>query len=100
MIDSTGSKKSAVNFDIGTKLVIDNLRKFSFSGELILRTYLKKVNNEESKVRYTLNVGYELMPNYLITFNIGKEFDKKAETGGTLIAALNLVLGFGSLRPF
>ena len=52
------------------------------------------------EARFTLNLGYEIFKNKLVTFNLGKDFDKNFETGGNLIATLNLILGFGSMRPF
>jgi hypothetical protein len=98
LYDSNNVKKSLVNFDAGAKLVLENFKKFSVSGEVIYRTYIQKLNDEEGKIRYTLNLAYELFPNKILTFNIGKDFDKNAETGGNIIAALNFILGFGSLK--
>jgi len=97
--DSLGANIYPLNIDFGAKFVIDNLvKKFAVSGEVLGKKYLNK-EDEDFKWRFSINMSYELFANKLLTFNIGKEFDKKVETGGNLIAALNLILGFGSNRP-
>lgn len=84
-------------FDIGAKIILDRYKRFSIGGELLNRIVLKG-NDKESRIRYTLDLSYELFKNKLLTFHIGKDFDSKPETGGNLIAVLNLILGFGSDR--
>lgn len=98
--DSIGNNKSKTFVEYGLKGACDKLiKKLSISGEALGRSFLKKEDGE-FKWRFLLNLSYEIFKNKLLTFNIGKEFDKKIQTGGNLIAALNLILGFGSLRPF
>jgi hypothetical protein len=48
--------------------------------------------------RFTFNTEYDYAPNRKITFSLGKNFDGTVTTGGNLIAALNLIAGFGSAK--
>ncbi len=93
--NASGEKENVLEF--GGRVVLDKFYKFSISGEFVNRIFLKG-EDKKSKLRYTLNLSYEIFKNKLLTFNIGKDFDKKTQTGGNLIAALNLVLGFGAER--
>jgi len=45
-----------------------------------------------------LNTSYDLGDNKIITFNLGRDFDGTVTKDGNLVAALNLVLGLGSVR--
>lgn len=91
--------KSFGNLDVGGSIYFDNLFGFTISGELIYRHY-QDVDNVKAKYKASLNVSYELAKNKLLTFTFGRDFEGNTETGGNVIAALNLALGFGSLRPF
>ncbi len=91
----SGAKENVL--ELGGRIILDKFYKFSISGEIVNRIYLKG-ENKKSKLRYTINLSYEIFKNKLLTFNIGKDFDMKPVTGGNLIAALNLILGFGAER--
>ncbi|MBL7128727.1 MAG: hypothetical protein ISS16_07055 [Ignavibacteria bacterium] len=91
--------KSFGNLDVGGSIYFDNLFGFTISGEIIYRHY-QDVNNVKAKYKASLNVSYELAKNKLLTFTFGRDFEGNTETGGNVIAALNLALGFGSMRPF
>lgn len=96
---NTTEVKTFSNFDIGASISLDNLHGFSISGEYIYRNY-SSIENIKSKYKLTLNVSYEVGKNQLLTFTFGRNFEGKTKTGGNIIAALNLLLGFGSKRPF
>lgn len=69
--------------------------KFSINSEYIYRSVL---NNSlvEPSWRGTINASYEIRKNYLLTFSFGRDFDKKISTDGNVIAAINLIAGFGN----
>jgi len=81
-------------FDFGGRVILQNGRRFSLSGELLGRM---PVNNPDLKtgVRFTLNVDYQLNSQILLSFNIGKNFDGPVYKGGNLITALHLFSSFG-----
>ena len=91
--------KSFGNLDVGGSIYFDNLFGFTLSGEVIYRHY-QDVDNVKAKYKASLNVSYELAKNKLLTFTFGRDFEGYTQTGGNLIATLNLILGFGSMRPF
>ncbi|MFZ1694551.1 MAG: hypothetical protein WAT74_15245, partial [Flavobacteriales bacterium] len=49
--------------------------------------------------RMVLNAQYAFMPNRLLTFSFGRDFDGAVTKDGNLIAALNLLVGLGNKRP-
>ncbi|MGB3617832.1 MAG: hypothetical protein WBA12_06910, partial [Catalinimonas sp.] len=74
--------------------------RFRASGELLRRGSLNRPTVEPT-YRYALLMTYTVAPNRMVSFTLGKSFDERGpQTGGNLIAALNLVLGFGAERPF
>ncbi len=86
--------------DGGIRMIIDKSR-FSFSLEGLFRFTgggddLKSENKNAWKLMF--NAGYDLGNNKIITFNLGRDFDGTVSKDGNIIAALNLVLGFGSSR--
>ena len=86
--------------DGGIRFILDK-DKFSFSLEALGRMtgggdHIKKENKSAWKL--LLNASYDLGNNKIITFNFGRDFDGTVNKDGNLIAALNLVLGFGSKR--
>jgi hypothetical protein len=95
--DDSLVKKNNLEGDLGARLVIDNIKHFSISGEIVYRT---SFNIPEIKPtwRYVLNIDYQFAFNKLLSFSFGRNFDGTQIKGGTLVAALNLVLGFGSKR--
>ncbi|MBL7127988.1 MAG: hypothetical protein ISS16_03285 [Ignavibacteria bacterium] len=98
--NNTDSMTTLGSFDYGSRLIIEGFKNFTFSGEILGRTFFKNNNTSstETKFAYSLGLSYEIFKNKLVTFNIGKDFDKNIETGGNLVAALNLILGFGTER--
>jgi hypothetical protein len=102
-LDENDSMQTAdnLNFDAGAKIEwIPNggMSKFRLSGEGIYRT---SFNNSaiKDRIRYTINLSYEIEKNTLLNFSVGKNFDTPTKVGGNLIAALNLLIGFGNNRP-
>lgn len=82
------------NLDLGGKLTFD-WKNFYFSGEYILKLESK----QKGRQKYLVDFGYNLGDNKIVVFNFGKEFDGEPFKKGTLIAALNFVIGLGSKRP-
>ncbi|MEO8665532.1 MAG: hypothetical protein ABI462_08535 [Ignavibacteria bacterium] len=64
---SSGAKENVL--ELGGRIILDKFHKFSISGEFVNRIILKG-DNKESKLRYTLNLSYEIFKNKLLTFNI------------------------------
>lgn len=95
--NNTIIKKNVYNLDLGVRAIVDKIKNFSLSFEYIYRKYFNTGDNP-SKFKYDLSLGYELGKNKILTFSIGRNFEGITTTGGNLIAALNLVLGFGSKR--
>lgn len=85
-------------FDSGAKLLLNALKsRFVFSGEAIYRSVLGNSVVEPSW-RLVLNTEYDVGFNKKLTFSFGRDFDGTISKGGNLIAALNLIMGFGSER--
>lgn len=99
VVDSTNSAiKSFVNLDIGASINFEDFLGFNISGNGIYR--YEKINNIKDKWKLTFNLSYEFDKNKALTFTFGRDFEGNTTKGGNLIAALNLLLGFGSKRPF
>lgn len=79
--------------DFGIRGIID-LNKFYLSGELITRSESEK----NFQTKYLLDFGYNMGSNKLIVLSFGKEFDGEPYKKGTLVTAINLILGFGAKR--
>lgn len=85
-------------FDIGGKLLLDiSKEKFSFSAEGIYRSILGNSAVDPSW-RLVVNAEYDLGVNRKITFAFGRDFDGTISKGGNLVAAINLIAGFGAER--
>ncbi|MFX3626004.1 MAG: hypothetical protein ACN6I4_01470 [bacterium] len=102
-LDENDSMQTAdnLNFDAGAKIEwIPNggMSKFRLSGEGIYRTTFNN-SDIDDRIRYTINLSYEIEKNTLLNFSVGKNFDTPTKVGGNLIAALNLLIGFGNNRP-
>ena len=86
--------------DAGIRFIYDQ-DKFSFSLEGLFRATagandIKTENKSAWKIM--LNANYDLGNNKMITFNFGRDFNGTVTKTGNLVAALNLVMGFGSNR--
>ncbi len=86
---------SKVDYDMGVRF-IQTWSDFSISFEGVSRNAF----SDSTKAKYLFNFGYNAGDNKLIVFSLGKDFDGIPYQKGNLIAALNLLLGLGSKRPF
>lgn len=85
-------------FDVGGKLLLDiSKEKFFFSAEGIYRSILGNSAVDPSW-RLVVNAEYDLGVNRKITFAFGRDFDGTISKGGNLVAAINLIAGFGAER--
>jgi hypothetical protein len=93
------SNKKISTFDMGGRLLYatDN-DKFNFGGEAIYRSVLNKSIIDPSW-RVVFSAEYDLGFNKKLTFNFGRDFNGVVTKGGTLIAAINLIAGFGNKKP-
>ncbi|MCB9307744.1 MAG: hypothetical protein H6565_14200 [Lewinellaceae bacterium] len=84
--------------DAGGRLVYRRDR-FDLSAEGVVRSAL---NNDAigSTSRVAFSVGYQVGTNQVFNFTFGKNFDGTVDKGGSLIAVLNFLLGFGNKRPY
>ena len=83
-------------FDTGARLLFgtkDN--KFTFGGEIVYRSILNNTMVKPS-YHYSISTDYQVGKNQLISFNFGRDFDGTINKGGSLLAALNFIIGFGS----
>ena len=71
--------------------------KFDCGAEALYRSMLNWEGIPASW-RLVVNAGYDIGVNHKLTFTFGKDFDGAITRGGNLIAALNLILGFGGER--
>jgi hypothetical protein len=96
---NTISNKKISTFDMGARLLYatDN-DKFNFGGEAIYRSVLNKSIVDPSW-RVVFSAEYDLGFNRKLTFNFGRDFNGVVTRGGNLIAALNLIAGFGNKKP-
>ena len=84
--------------DVGTRLAFANSdNKFLFSGEAIYRNTLSN-RIIPATWKLALNIEYDINKNQKLTFVFGKAFDGTISKDGSLIAALNLLAGFGNKR--
>ena len=86
------------SFDVGVKIIIDDIYRFSLSGELLYQSILNH-NEINGSYKYDLSIFYSLTNDYILSFTFGKDFENNIRKGGNLIAAINLLMGFGSERP-
>jgi hypothetical protein len=90
-----GSNVSTV--DMGGRILLDGKEKFLFSAEAIYRSILGNSLVKPSW-RLVLNAEYDISMNRKLTFAFGRDFDGTISKGGNLIAAINLIAGFGTDR--
>ncbi len=85
-------------FDGGARLLFSNSTSpFACSLEGIYRSVLNN-NDVGSTWRLAINAEYDIGKNKKLTFIFGRDFDGTVTSDGNLIAALNLLLGFGSSK--
>lgn len=82
--------------DGGLRIVFDN-GSFYGSVEGLYRLD-RNINAQPFNWKAALNLGYDIGNNKIISLNITRDFDRTINKGGTLITALNLIVGFGSIR--
>lgn len=90
-----GSNVSTV--DMGGRILLDGKEKFLFSAEALYRSILGNSLVKPSW-RLVLNAEYDISMNRKLTFAFGRDFDGTISKGGNLIAAINLIAGFGTDR--
>lgn len=99
--DNTGKIATAdiSTFDAGAKISLTAFKgKFNVSTEAIYRSVLNRDVIKPSW-RLTFNAEYDLgIKNQKITLAIGRNFDGTVTKDGTLIAAINFVKGFGTVK--
>ncbi|MEO6830778.1 MAG: hypothetical protein ABI378_01035 [Chitinophagaceae bacterium] len=71
--------------------------KFAASFEGVYRSVVSRTD-VATTWRATLNLEYDVSINKKISFALGRDFDGSFQKEGNLIAALNLILGFGNKR--
>ena len=95
---STGLDSS--NVDVGARLSWDPKSRFSLSVEGIRRTIIEEAKDVEDSIsnstRWAFTLDYKVAKNKTLSFTVGRNFD--GTPSGNVIAAANLVLGFGSTR--
>lgn len=96
--DSTSRSDNVKDLDLGANIAFDkNGRPFTFSLEWLLR--MKWTGEETTDTwRLVANASYSFQENKAITFSFGRNFDGTTTQGGNLVAALNLLLGFGGSK--
>jgi len=88
---------SVGSFDFGGRLLYENPGKsFSLSAEGLYRVSFGGVY--DPMYRLTFNAGYEIGKNKKLTFVFGRDFDGAITRDGTVISALNFVMGLGSKK--
>ncbi|MFC2152020.1 hypothetical protein ACFLSE_05780 [Bacteroidota bacterium] len=103
-IDTVEFNTGAV-FDLGLRGIVE-LRDFSFEIEYIYRLNSNKevntFNNVEWKrtindntYKLVFNLNYNISPNVVLSYNIGKNFDMVNVNNGNLISGLTLNIGLG-----
>jgi hypothetical protein len=84
------------SIDIGGRGIYDDTKSFSASFEGVYRKYHNDMNTDH-QWRVALIVDYAISPNKVISLTYGRDFE--GTRSGNVIAALNLLFGFGSTRP-
>jgi hypothetical protein len=96
---NTISGKNISTFDMGGRLLYATSNdKFDMGAEAIYRSVLNKSIIDPSW-RVVFSAEYDLGFNKKLTFNFGRDFNGVVTKGGTLIAAINLITGFGNKKP-
>lgn len=94
-------------FDYGIHIFKDFTDKLTLSFEYIRRLPIYNrdkfekniISQQSNSSKYTVSLNYKVGKNQNLSFVYGKNFDNTYLKQGNLIAALNLMLGFGSNRP-
>lgn len=94
--DSSQKSYTDNTLDLGARLVYD-INKFSVSLEGLYRNNFSTYKPYEGW-KATFFMGYDMGNNKLLTLNITRDFNGAISRKGTLITALNLIIGFGSKR--
>ena len=94
--DSSLLTKNNSSIDAGLRIAYDRNR-FSASIEGLFRSSLN-ITDLPSTWKGTFYLGYDLGSNKILSFNLTRDFDGTITKEGTLITALNLIMGFGSSR--
>jgi hypothetical protein len=89
------SQDNMSNLDVGGRVILDNVDRFSLSTESVYRKFLE--NDTDDQWRLALIIDYAFANNKIVSFTFGRDFE--GGQSGNLIAALNLLGGFGSTRP-
>lgn len=81
-------------FDYGTRVILHNGKRFSFSAEVLGRI---PINNDGLKPtsRYVVNADYQVSKTITLSFNIGKNFDGTVNKSGNLITAIQMFTALG-----
>ena len=80
------------NLDFGTRLVLDK-EKFSLEAE-----YIARINDANNTDKWVVNANYKITKNIVISYNIGKNYDRPGLTGNDLISGLTVNFGFGGYK--
>lgn len=92
-------KNDLSTLDFGGQISYSNIQnRFSGNLEYIYRSVLGNTEKPNPSWRLVLNLNYELKKNAVLSFSFGRNFDKVIYKDGNLVAALNLIWGFGSER--
>lgn len=87
------------NLDIGGKVSFTTKnKKFNGGLEFIYRDYSK--TEVEDGFRTTINLSYDIGKNKQLGIALGRDFDGTISKDGNVIAAMNVLLGFGGERGF
>ena len=94
-------------FDYGVRIFRDFTDKLTLSFEYIRRLPIynkgkfdkNNISQPNNSSKYSVSLNYKIGKNQNLSFVYGKDFDNTYLKQGNLIAALNLMLGFGSNRP-
>ncbi|MBS1592774.1 MAG: hypothetical protein JST90_00510 [Bacteroidetes bacterium] len=97
-IDNNILTRATGNFDFGGRFLWFPTKQLSVSAELLCRSTVCKGLAPIYQVRYMFIAQYVIAPNNVLSFNVGKDFNNNLKTNGSVVAALNLALGFGSKR--
>jgi hypothetical protein len=88
--------KSVSTLDGGVRLNFQTEDSpFVISSEYIYRSI---IGENLRSWRWVMNASYEVSSNTILTLSLGRDFDKTFKSDGNLIAALNLVKGFGKSK--
>ncbi len=86
------------SFDGGLRLLYNKGESpFTGGAEIIYRSVLN-YKDIPATWRFTVNLDYKLKKNTLLSLSLGKDYDGTYNKDSSLLAALNLLLGFGNGR--